>query len=191
MKYLTILWMLFSVATTSMAQMGPPPEDDMGRPNRHRDYMPPGMMPGNVDHAAREEHIIERFKTQANITADQETKIRSILKNTTSQIVAVEDEMKPQMEQLKAEFEQLKNASLSRQEKMEKARALKDQYAPLMQPYREQLRAIRQSSRQQINQILTTEQKATLYEKMGEGEPRKERHSMKVKQKYKRDQRQR
>ncbi len=166
MKHILILsGILFFSISAVFSQQGRPSNHPDDRPPREhfRGERGPGF-PGEVDHEKREEAIISRLNEQIQLTASQENQIREILNETTAQIKIVEQKMKPELDQIKQEVEELRSRGLEREQMREEMRAIKDAHKDDMEQFKTEMRQLRMDSKSKINSVLTTEQKARLYE---------------------------
>jgi len=150
------LFLFFSVVYT-VAQ--PPAfQSDSEKPGRFQ----------KMSHDDNMEKILMRLDEQVSLSTNQKNKIRNILEETTSEIRLIEKQYQPQKDEVKMKLAEIRNSNDPVLTKRQRIRDLKDQYAPNLREFKTKISSIRQESRTQINKVLTTEQKAVLYELMSE-----------------------
>jgi len=124
-------------------------------------------------HEGRMKKIVNLLDEQVTLTADQQSKIKLILEQTSVKINEVESENEPIKNQIRKKIEAIRSSDLSKDEKREKIGQIKEEYAPQISLFREKLNAITTESKKEINNVLTVEQKAVLYEILSEKESKK------------------
>lgn len=120
------------------------------------------------NHQDRMTKIVDLLDEHVTLSNAQKAEIQTILEETTEQIKEMEAITEPQRNEIKAKIDEIRNSDLEKTEKKQKIKEIKDQYQPQISEFRNKLDAITSESKKRINDVLTVEQKAVMFEVLSE-----------------------